>query len=368
MGDDRRYMTLALELATQGAGRTAPNPMVGCILVRDGEVVGEGWHKAAGEPHAEAEALAAAGDRARGGVAYVTLEPCNHYGRTPPCAEALAKAGIGEVVYAMADPHPQAAGGADYLRARGVKVRCGVCEDEARALNRFWLHAVEHARPYVIAKFAMSLDGKIATRSGDSKWITGPEARERAHALRGQVDAIVVGADTVIADDPSLTARDGLNVMNRPLRIILDSEGRTPPAAAVFDRAGRGALLVATDRAPAARLDAYRALGADILVLGTDEAGRPDVAELMPALGKRGVCGLMVEGGSQVLGAFFDAGAVDEVWAFIAPVIIGGGVSAVAGRGAERVAEALSLTEIEYEHLGGDLLVRGLVARSKGGR
>lgn len=368
MGDDRRYMTLALELATQGAGKTAPNPTVGCILVKDGEVVGEGWHKAAGAPHAEAEALAEAGDRARGATAYVTLEPCNHHGRTPPCAAALVKAGVAEVVYAMADPHAPAAGGADYLRAHGVKVRGGVCEEEARTLNRFWLHAIEHSRPYVIAKFAMSLDGKIATQAGDSKWITGPEARERAHALRGQVDAIVVGAGTVIADDPSLTARDGLEVMNLPLRIVLDSEGRTPPAAAVFDRAGRGALLVTTRRAPAARLDVYRSLGAEVLVLNTDQNGRPDVAELVSALGERGVCGLMVEGGSEVLGAFFDARAVDEVWAFIAPVIIGGGKSAVAGRGAERVAEALALTDIEFEHLGGDLLIRGLIANPKGRR
>lgn len=368
MGEDRRYMTLALELATQGAGKTAPNPMVGCLLVKDGEVVGEGWHKAAGAPHAEAEALAAAGDRACGATAYVTLEPCNHHGRTPPCADALVKAGIAEVVYAMADPHALAAGGGDYLRARGIRVRSGVCEEEARALNRFWLHAVEHKRPYVIAKFAMSLDGKIATHSGDSKWITGPEARERAHALRGLVDAIVVGAGTVIADDPSLTARDGLEVMNLPLRIVLDSEGRTPPAAAVFDRAGRGALLVTTKRAPAARLDAFRELGADVLVLDANRSGRPDVAELITALGARGVCGLMVEGGSEVLGAFFDAGAVDEVWAFIAPVVIGRGKSAVAGLGVERVAEAFALADVEYERLGGDLLIRGRIAGPEGRR
>lgn len=368
MGDDRRFMMHALDLARQGLGKTAPNPSVGCVLVRDGEIVGEGWHRVAGAPHAEAEALAAAGDRARGAVAYVTLEPCNHHGRTPPCAEGLAKAGVAEVVYALADPHHLAAGGAHFLRRRGVKVRSGVCEEEARALNRFWLHAVKHARPYVIAKFAMSLDGRIATRSGDSKWITGPEARERAHRLRAEVDGIAVGAGTVIADDPALTARDGLDVVNRPLRIILDSTGRTPPAAAVFDRAGRGALLVTTARAPAARLDAYRELGADVLVLGTDHAGRPDVADLIPALAERGVCGLMVEGGAEVLGAFFDVGAVDEVWAFIAPVIIGGGKSAVSGFGADRIADALRLADVETEHLGPDLLVRGRIDKLGGGR
>ncbi len=368
MGDDRPYMMLALDLARQGVGKTAPNPSVGCVLVKDGEIVGEGWHRAAGAPHAEAEALAAAGDRARGAVAYVTLEPCNHYGRTPPCAEALVKAGVSEVVFALDDPHTVAAGGEGFLRRRGVKVRSGVCEEEVRALNRFWLHRVKTGRPYVIAKFAMSLDGRIATRSGDSKWITGPEARERAHKLRAEVDAIVVGAGTVIADDPSLTARGGLDIVNRPLRIILDSAGRTPLAAAVFDRAGRGALHVTTNRAPVSRLDAYRELGADVLVLDTDHAGRPDVADLIPALGERGVCGLMVEGGAEVLGSFFDAGAVDEVWAFIAPIILGGGKSAVAGLGAERIADALKLAEIETEHLGPDLLVRGLVDNPKGGR
>lgn len=368
MGDDRHYMMLALELASQGCGKTAPNPAVGCVIVKDGAIVGDGWHKNAGAAHAEAEALAVAGERARGATAYVSLEPCNHHGRTPPCAEALVTAGVSEVVFAMADPHRPAAGGGDYLRSHGVKVRSGVCEDEARELNRFWIHCIATGRPYVIAKFAMSLDGKIATRLGDSKWITGPEARERAHALRGKVDAIAVGVGTVIADDPSLTARDGAEVMNRPLRVVLDSTGRTSPSAAVFDRAGRGALVVTTDRAASARLDAYRALGADVLVLAADATGRPDIADLIPALAARGVCGLMVEGGATLLGAFFDAGAVDEVWAFIAPVVIGGGTGAVAGVGVDRIAEAFALTDPACEHLGRDILVRGRIARPQGGR
>lgn len=363
MGDDRRYMMLALELAGKGMGKTAPNPAVGCVIVRNGEVVGRGWHRAAGAPHAEAEALAEAGEKAAGASAYVTLEPCNHHGRTPPCAEALAKAGVSEVVYALADPNRQAAGGAAFLQKSGVNVRAGVCEEEARALNRFWLHAVKHSRPYVIAKFAMSLDGKIATRAGDSKWITGAEARARAHSLRAEVDAIAVGAGAVIADDPALTARDNLEVLNRPLRIILDSTGRTPPAAHAFDRAGRGALLATTGRAPASRLEAYRELGVDVLILDTDDKGRPDVADLVSILGERGVCGLMVEGGAQVLGAFFDAGLVDEVWTFIAPAIVGGGKSAVSGLGAPRIAEAVRLKDVECEQLGDDFLIRGLVEK-----
>jgi len=363
MGEDRRYMKRALALAERGMGSTAPNPMVGCVLVKDGEVIAEGWHRAAGEPHAEAEALAIAGDNAYGATAYVTLEPCNHHGRTPPCAAALVKAGVAEVVYAMADPHHVAAGGADYLRHHGVKVRSGVCEEEATALNRFWLHTVRTGKPYVIAKFAMSLDGKIATTSGDSKWITGPEARERAHQLRRQVDAIIVGAGTVIADDPSLTARDGLEVVGRPLRVVLDSNGRTPPASAVYDRAGRGALLAATKAALPSRLEAYRALGVDVVTLDADADGRPDVADLVTAMRERGANAVMIDGGAETLGSFFDAGLVDEVWAFIAPIIVGGGKNAVGGHGAARIAEALKLSNIETEQLGPDLLIRGIAAR-----
>lgn len=359
-------MMRALELARLGLGATAPNPMVGCVLVRDGAVVGEGWHKGAGRPHAEAEALAVAGENARGATAYVTLEPCNHHGRTPPCAEALLKAGVAEVVYALADPNPVAAGGAARLAQAGVKARNGVCGAEAAALNRFWLHALRAGRPYVIAKFAMSLDGRIATRTGASKWITGPEARERAHDLRRSVDAIIVGAGTVIADDPSLTARTKPGATAYPLRVVLDSAGRTSPGAAVYDRAGKGALLAATRAASPSRLADYRRHGVETLVLDTDEAGRPDVRDLMPALKTRGCNGVLVEGGAEVLGAFFDAGLVDEVWAFIAPIVIGGGKPAVSGLGAATIGEALSLAGVETETLGRDILLRGFVKRGRG--
>lgn len=366
MADDRHYMMRALALAERGMGKTSPNPMVGCVIVRDGTVVGEGWHAAVGEPHAEIAALAAAGESARGATLYVTLEPCNHHGRTPPCSEALLAAGIGEIVYALADPNPVAAGGAAYLRDRGIEVRTPVCEKEARALNRFWLHRVASDRPYVVAKFAVSLDGKIATSSGESKWITGPEARAGAHQLRRQVDAIVVGAGTVIADDPSLTARKDDKIIARPLRVILDSTGRTPPDAAVFNGAGRGALLATTDRTKQARLEIYRAAGTEALVLAADASGRPDVVHLMSALKERGVCGVMVEGGAEVLGSFFDAGLVDEVWAFIAPVIIGGaGKAPVAGMGAATIAGAFRLEHTETEQFGRDLLVRGIISRGE---
>lgn len=361
--DDRRYMMRALDLAKRGLGATSPNPMVGCVLVRNGEIVGEGWHSRAGEPHAEVEAIAAAGPNAKGATAYVTLEPCAHHGRTPPCAEALLNAGVAEVVYALPDPNPKAAGGADRLRAKGLRVRGEVCAKEAAYLNRFWLHAIRAGRPYVVAKFAMSLDGRIATKTGDSKWITGPAARARAHELRRSADAIIVGAGTVIADDPSLTARPEIGETSYPLRVVLDSAGRTSPGAAVYDRTGRGALLAATSAAPHARLDAYRRHGVDAVVLSADAQGRPDLQELLGELKIRGCCGVMVEGGAQVLGAFFDAGLVDEVWAFIAPIVIGAGKPPIAGEGVARIADALRLCDLETETLGADILARGRINR-----
>ncbi len=361
---DERFMRRALALAARGEGLTAPNPMVGCVLARDGEIVAEGWHKGAGTPHAEAEALRDAGDGARGATAYVTLEPCNHWGRTGPCAEALIEAGVAEVIYAMADPNAEAAGGAATLRAAGVAARGGLCEPEAAALNRGWLHRLRAGRPYVFAKFAASLDGKIATHAGHSQWITGPAARARGHDLRAGVDGVIVGANTVIADDPALTARPSGRETRRPLRIVLDSAARTPPGAQVYDRAGAGALLAVTDATPRARLDGFRGLGVDILTLPKDAHGRPDAEALLQALGARGLNAVMIEGGGAVLGAFFDAGLIDEVWAFIAPVVIGGaGKTPVGGVGAARLDEAFRLDAVEIEQLGPDMLMRGRIAR-----
>ena len=362
---DLRFMERALALAANGAGLTAPNPMVGCVLVADGEIIAEGWHRGAGLAHAEVEALRAAGDKARGATAYVTLEPCNHHGRTGPCAEALIAAGVAEVVYAMADPNGEASGGAARLAEAGIRTRGGVCEGEAKTLNRFWRRRLRTGRPYVIAKFAASLDGKIATRTGDSQWITGPAARRRGHDLRAEVDGIIVGANTVIADDPALTARPEGRDMRRPLRIVLDSRARTSPGAHVYDRAGKGALLAATDAAPQSRLDVFREHGVDILTLPKDGTARPDAEALLDALGARGLNAVMIEGGGDVLGAFFDAGAVDEVWAFIAPVIIGGPAKApVGGDGAATLADALRLADVTTELLDGDILMRGFAAPS----
>lgn len=361
---DSRFMREALALASRGAGRVAPNPLVGCVIVKDGEIVGRGWHEGPGLPHAEIAALKDAGDKARDASAYVTLEPCNHTGRTGPCVDVLLEAGVRQVVYALADPNPAAAGGAKRLREAGIETRGGVLENEARHQNRFWLHWLKTKRPYVVAKFAASLDGKLATHAGDSQWITGPASRARAHELRRQVDAVIIGADTVIADDPSLTARPDKADPQYPLRVVLDSGGRTPPGAKVYDRAGRGALLVASDKTSSAQLDAYREHGADILQLEADENGRPDLDALLDHFGARGINGVMVEGGGAVLGSFFDAGLVDEVWAFIAPLIIGGRKApSVEGLGPARLADARRLAEPQTELLDGDILVRGRIAR-----
>ncbi|MGV6801289.1 MAG: bifunctional diaminohydroxyphosphoribosylaminopyrimidine deaminase/5-amino-6-(5-phosphoribosylamino)uracil reductase RibD [bacterium] len=369
MGESRTYMMRAIDLAKRAQGHTSPNPMVGCVIVRDGRIVGEGFHARPGAAHAEAAALRAAGADAKGATAYVTLEPCNHFGRTPPCAEALIKAGIAEVYFAVADPNPLAAGGAETLRSAGVKVEQGLCAEEAHILVQYWLHHQRTARPYVIAKYAASLDGKIATRTGDSKWITSKAARLRAHDLRHACDALIVGVDTIIADNPSLTARphlpSGAAGASHPLRVILDSHGRTPPDAKILSATTPGRTLIATTSAmPMIRQQAYQAQGAEILVLPAVNA-RPCVSSLLQALGRKDILSIMIEGGSKVLGAFFDAGLVDEVWAFIAPIIIGGpGPSPIAGHGIERIAEAASLNNITTETYDGTILLQGRLESS----
>ena len=361
MSEHEFWMRRALELARRAEGRTSPNPLVGAVIVRDGRVLGEGFHRRAGLPHAEAEALRAAHESVTSATMYVTLEPCSHYGRTPPCSEAILSAGIAHVVYAVADPNPSAAGGGRRLREAGVQVTTGVCADEAEELNRFFLHAVRTGRPYVVAKYAASLDGRIAARSGDSKWITGEAARNRAHELRHMVDAVVVGAGTVIADDPSLTVRLAIDEPAHPLRVVLDSTGRTPLECRLFSGELPGATLVAaTQTLPAEREAALAARGVEVLRLPADQLGRVDVTALAQVLGARGVRSMMVEGGAAVHGAFFDANLVDEVWAFVAPVIIGGVAAPgpVGGRGAETMAEALRIGKLQVESHGGDVLLR----------
>lgn len=363
MSDDT-FMQRALELARRAEGYTSPNPMVGAVIVRDGKVVGEGYHHRAGAAHAEVNALQDAGEAAHGATLYVSLEPCNHHGRTPPCSEAIINAGIAHVVYAAADPNPKARGGAHRLREAGLKVTSHVCADQAYELNRFFFCHVHTKRPYIIAKYAMSLDGKIATHTGHSQWITGAAARQRSHQLRHAVDAIMVGSSTAIADNPQLTVRTQQNDPRHPLRVVLDSQGRVPLTSKLFSANLPGKTLVATTAAmPAAHADQLTQQDVEVLRLSADSQGRVDLKCLVDALGERHLQSLLVEGGSTVLGALFDAGLVNEVWAFVAPVLIGGAKapSPLAGTGVMTMAEALRCDDVQVERLGNDMLLRGKV-------
>ncbi len=356
------YMRRALALARLAEGRTSPNPLVGAVIVKNGQVVGEGYHHRAGQPHAEIEALRAAGDSARGGTLYVTLEPCAHHGRTPPCTDAVIAAGLAEVYYAIGDPNPRVNGkGYAQIEAAGIKVHRGLCEEEAHELNRPFFKHVTTGRPFITAKFAMSLDGKIATRTGDSHWITNSASRQRGHQLRNVTDAILVGAGTVLADDPQLTTRLDSDDIHHPLRIIADSRGRVPLSARVFDPALPGQTVLATTAAAIpAHCAELSARGVEVWRLPSDSQGRVSLTALLDEIGRRGMLTLLVEGGSELLGAFFAERLVDRVWAFIAPVIIGGqdAPGPVGGTGVEQLSQAIRLCCLETETLDGDMWIR----------
>ncbi|HBI45071.1 MAG TPA: bifunctional diaminohydroxyphosphoribosylaminopyrimidine deaminase/5-amino-6-(5-phosphoribosylamino)uracil reductase RibD [Planctomycetales bacterium] len=353
-------MRRALELAERGRGWVEPNPMVGAVVVRGGQIVGEGWHQRYGEAHAEVVALTAAGDAARGSTLYVTLEPCCHRGKTPPCTDAILRAGVGRVVAAMSDPFPPVAGkGADLLRAAGVPVEFGIGEAAARRVNAPYLTLLAIGQPYVHAKWAMTLDGKIATRTGDSKWISNEASRRLAHKLRGRMDAVIVGIGTALADDLQLTARPpGPRIA---IRVILDSNCRLPADSALAKTAREVPTLVAaTTQAPPERMAALRSLGCEVLTLPT-ASGRTDVTALLAELGRRRFTNVLVEGGGAVLGAFLDAGVIDEVHVFIAPRLAGGAAARtpIGGKGVDEIAKALALTELRVEVVDGDVLVHG---------
>ena len=356
---DETYMRRALGLAERGRGHVEPNPLVGAVVARAGQVVGEGWHKRFGAAHAEVNALGAAGEAARGATLYVTLEPCCHHGKTPPCTDAVLRAGIARVVIAMHDPFPEVAGqGAAILQVKGVPVEVGVCAAEARRLNAPYLKLLATGRPYVHAKWAMTLDGKIATRAGDSKWISCPASRGVVHGLRGRVDGVLVGVGTALADDPRLTARPP--GPRTAARVVLDSHARLPLTSALVRTAREVPTVVATAAAPPAQAALLHAAGCEVLTLpGTD--GRPDVGALLAELGRRRMTNVLVEGGAAVLGAFLDAGAIDEVHVWIAPRLAGGAaaLTPVGGRGVEKIAQALTLAECRVETVEGDLYVHG---------
>jgi diaminohydroxyphosphoribosylaminopyrimidine deaminase/5-amino-6-(5-phosphoribosylamino)uracil reductase len=355
---DQTWMRRALELAERGRGYVEPNPLVGAVIVRDDQIVGEGWHQRYGEAHAEIHALAAAGEASRGATLYVTLEPCCHHGKTPPCTDAVLRAGIRHVVAAMPDPFPAVAGkGAEQLRQAGVTVEFGVGEAESRKLNAPYLKLLGTGRPWVHAKWAMTLDGKIATRSGDSRWISNETSRRRVHELRGRMDAIVAGIGTVLADNPQLTARPP--GPRTPLRIVLDSQGRVPDDAIVAQTAHViPTLIAATDRLSATKRSALQAQGCEVVVLPSMD-GHVSIAALLDELGKRRFTNILIEGGSGVFGGFLDVSAIDEFHVFVAPRLIGGATAtgAVGGQGIERMADALRLSEWRHELLDGDLYI-----------
>ena len=358
------WMRLALRLAAKGRGKVEPNPMVGAVLVKDGRLVGQGYHKRYGGPHAEPNALRDAGAQAEGATLYVSLEPCAHYGKTPPCVDAVIRAGIATVVAAVRDPSPAANGkGIRKLRRAGIEVVERVLAEEAAELNAAFFKWVRTGRPLVTLKWAMTLDGKIATRTGDSKWITGEAARRCAHRLRAHNQAILVGIETVLHDDPLLTCRvpRGRNL----LRIVLDSKLRTPLHSQLIKTVAEAPVLIATLRSATSRKrQRLEAAGAEVVALRQKKA-RVDLGALLDLLGQRGVSTLLVEGGSEVHGAFCDARLVDRVAAFVAPKVIGGADAkpAVAGSGARLVTQGIRLRPFTWRRLGEDLVAEAPVVR-----
>lgn len=365
------YMQRALALAKHGIGFVSPNPLVGCVIVQAGRIVGEGYHHRFGGPHAEVHALRQAGPQAQGAVMYVTLEPCCHVGKTPPCVEAVLAAGIGRVVVAVLDPNPLVAGGGlERLRAAGVVVTLGVCEAEARQLNESFFHYIRTRRPFITLKCAITLDGKIATRTGASRWITGAAAREEVHRMRHATDAMLVGLGTVMQDDPLLTTRlpqgDGVN----PLRIVVDSGLRLPLTAKLTAVAPDCRTLVATtDRAPTSKQRQLEDLGVEILRLPAYD-GRVDADALFRILGTRGIASVLVEGGAALSATLLRRRLVDKMVMFVAPKIIGGdGISVIAACGVETMVQAIPLRDITSWPVGDDLMLTAyLVAPGQSGR
>jgi len=356
-------MLRALELADAVVGSTSPNPSVGCVIVRDGRIVGEGATQPVGGAHAEVMALRAAGAAARGAAAYVTLEPHAHQGRTPPCTGALIAAGVAELHAAMLDPNPEVSGrGIEQLRAAGITITVGDGEAESAKLLEPYVKHRTTGLPFVIAKFAATLDGKIAASSGDSRWIASEEARAWAHTFRTRIDAIMCGINNVLLDDPRLTARPGGVAADRqPLRVVADSRGRTPLEAKVLGSGGK-TLIATTDASPMSWRASIAATGAEVSVAPADANGRVDMRALLRLLGDRGVLSLLVEGGGVLHASLFEGHLVDKVHAIIAPKIVGGSAyPAVAGAGVARMADALTLRDVEVLRLGSDVAFVGYV-------
>ena len=362
-------MRQAVDLARQALGSTSPNPAVGAVILRDGAVVGEGCTLPPGQRHAEIGALDQAGHLAAGATLYTTLEPCCHYGRTPPCTEAIIAAGISEVAIAVIDPNPLVAGkGMERLRQAGIDTRLEPVEEAVELYEAFGKH-ISTGLPFVTAKYAMSLDGKIATYTGDSKWVTGPLARAEVQRMRRECDAIMVGINTALADDPQLTARgdDGLPLERQPLRVVLDSHCRTPSKARMLREPGK-TLIVTSSDAPGTEIERLQEAGAETWTSPLHEPGKLEMGEVLVELGHRGVVSLLVEGGGITLGSLFDDGLVDKVNVFVAPVIIGGTLAAspIEGHGPEFMSQAWRVEKTEIRQIGPDWLITGYPGRSAG--
>lgn len=359
--NDAEYMRQALALARKGCGWTSPNPMVGAVIVKDGRVIGEGYHEKCGQAHAERNALAHCAASPRGATMYVTLEPCCHTGRQPPCVDAILESGIARVVVGSLDPNPKVAGkGIRILREHGVTVDTGVLEDECLALNTVFFHYIQTGRPYVVLKYAMTLDGKIATRTGASKWITGEQARSRVHADRHRYRAILVGVGTVLADDPQLTCR--IEGGRNPIRVVCDTHLRTPLSAQVVRTARETPTILATCCDDAARRAAYEAAGCRVLVLPAQD-GKVSLPALMEQLGQMEIDSVLLEGGASMHGAALESGIVSRVQAYIAPKLFGGtdAPSPVGGLGVSLPDAAVHLKNPTVTPLGDDILIEGEV-------
>lgn len=353
---DRRFMAIALGLARSQLGLTSPNPCVGCVLVRAGKIVGRGATAAGGRPHAEAVALAEAGARARGATAYVSLEPCAHQGKTPPCARALEKAGVARVVIGCLDRYPAVRGrGVAILRRAGIEVVVGVREDECAALNEGFFTRVARGRPFGLLKLAMSLDGRIAAPSGDSKWISSKESRELVHRWRRECDAVVVGAGTVIADNPRLTCR--IAGGRDPIRVIVDARLRISPIALALTEASAAGAIIVTTRANLVRARRrYAGPRVEVIAIARKGAGI-DLASMAREFGRRGWNKILFEGGAHLAGAALAAGIIDRAAFFIAPKIVGAGLAAIEGLGTARISQSIALDDLSIRQVGADVLI-----------
>ncbi len=361
VSEKERFMDMALELAGKGRGKTHPNPMVGAVIVSSGKVIGRGYHKRAGMPHAEADAISSAKTPLEGAEMFVTLEPCDHYGRTPPCTDAIIASGIKRVHVAMRDPNPVNSGrGIRKLRKAGIEVYVGSRSKEARYLNRAYIKFVTRGIPYITIKTAQSLDGKIAASDGSSKWVSSPDSRRYVKKMRSEVDAVMVGINTVLKDDPLLSGGGGLS--GKPVRIVLDSRLRISERSRLIRTAADAPVIVVTT--PAASPDKIRKLsgkkGVEVLVVGSS-GGRVSIKSFLKKMAEKGIASIMSESGGELAGTLIDGGFVDEVVFFIAPVILGGSQVSVAGRGAPSIKNAIPLKGVSRQVMGPDMVFRGVI-------